>query len=378
MILPNSNLSFSMVCRALGTYTSDLGRLCLSPNININSKHKPISYPKTSGLAEIDWKTANYGFQANSATSWLFTTQFETLLNQAKEENHWYYKKPQGGSNSPYRLGDFRGLNTDAIPFWQSSLPTTGLTTYPYLFVGAEVYPSADILPEDFTNITDASEWRYIGIYRLRNSALNTYDGDNQPLMDSGEYQDGGISIPIGQYATPGVYECCLAIAKYDNLTGNIIDALLVPNSYREITYNPSYSPFAFGISYDNDPLFASTSSGDYCNSFTYRFEVVNAQTGITNFNLTIYVKDSTSTIATSNYTASNLSDGIITGTCTGTFYKGDDQELNNAYVYAQFSYTYRGQNFIRYFDFDAEGVSSTEQHMYGKEFFEIYCIAQN
>ncbi len=381
MILPSSNISFSMVCRAIGTYTSDLGTLCLSPNININSKHKPVSYPTTAGITEQELKEVNYGFNIDSNHNTLFTTDLATILNAAKNNDGWYYKRPFGTAQSPYRLGDFRGLNTDAEPFWERTIGESGTTEINLLQLQAGVNTNGDIKPLDFTPITQANQgdWYYMALYREEGGAASLYLSTVDPLIFDGDYnEDAYADIPVISSSSIKRYECCLILAKYDAENQIITDALLVPNSYRAITYNSNYTPFTIAINYDNDPLFASTVSADYCNSFTYRFDILNALTGITNFELTIKIKDDGGDLWSSTYSSATLSDGLITGTVNCNFYKGDDAELDIYQVYATLSYTYQGSTRTKYFNFASEAVSSVAAYESGRDFFEQYCVAHS
>lgn len=99
----------------IGSSSRNVGVLCTSSQINKWSKHKPVNYPKTTGLVESEWKgtTADngkgifYGLQIGAtATSW------STLHTS----NYAYVGRPTGGSTSPYRLGDFRGYDHNAVP----------------------------------------------------------------------------------------------------------------------------------------------------------------------------------------------------------------------------------------------------------------------
>ncbi len=102
MALPNSNITTEMVRNELGAATNSVGKLCTHPNINMWSKRKPVRDSRLSIPAnEVGVGSAqDYGLNipAYQGDDSLLTT----------------YKRPTGGSASPYRLGDFRGYDHSA------------------------------------------------------------------------------------------------------------------------------------------------------------------------------------------------------------------------------------------------------------------------
>nr|DAG89401.1 MAG TPA: hypothetical protein [Crassvirales sp.] len=118
-------VSIDDVKRVLGESSNDLATLCKSENINIWSKRKPVSlnalFPNING----DWYKGNinndyyngkecYGIRKNGINLAEFTTNSNILYNNHFAENpHIYYVSPSGGSESPYRLGDFNGYNNN-------------------------------------------------------------------------------------------------------------------------------------------------------------------------------------------------------------------------------------------------------------------------
>ena len=113
--LASSRISTSLVADTLKTSTHDVGSLCTHENINKWSKHKPVRYPKVDGLSDSEFKgtTADqlagiyYGLKSN-----VIATDYESLHQTTYE----YVGKPTGGANAPYRLGDFRGYDHNAVP----------------------------------------------------------------------------------------------------------------------------------------------------------------------------------------------------------------------------------------------------------------------
>lgn len=114
MALASSGITTSLVGNTLGISNRNVGGLCTSSNVNPWSKWKPIhSTVSTMTLGEL--KNRNYGIeivQANNPTS---------LVSAIKANGNkgYTYNNPTGGSNSPYRLGDFRNYeHSAAMPLY--------------------------------------------------------------------------------------------------------------------------------------------------------------------------------------------------------------------------------------------------------------------
>lgn len=109
MALGTTGITTSKVGNALGTNSRDVGTLCSSNLINPWSRWKPISV-KADTLTDSILKAQNYGISVLSAN-----TPASLLTKVQNNGNLGYtYNKPVGGSNSPYRLGDYRGYNHNA------------------------------------------------------------------------------------------------------------------------------------------------------------------------------------------------------------------------------------------------------------------------
>ena len=94
MTLGTTDIGIMSVRNVLGYPSTDLGTLCSCGEnyINIWSPYKPINY---NGLTLPD-------------------TMRERLTGFKIVDNYLRYDPPTGGSESPYRLGDFRGYKSDA------------------------------------------------------------------------------------------------------------------------------------------------------------------------------------------------------------------------------------------------------------------------
>lgn len=167
-------VSIDDVKQALGESSNDLATLCKSENINIWSKYKPISckgdfkeYPIREDSEEI--VTSSYskftcavrcgmnipmdtyknlrnnyggeGFAINGCNNLHKDNVYGVsgIDKDASTNSHTVYASgkhfPKGGTNSPYRLGDFRNYNNKAIM-------TAFLTSFPQ-FHTIEVYYSS-------------------------------------------------------------------------------------------------------------------------------------------------------------------------------------------------------------------------------------------
>ena len=118
MALPEIGINAFTVADLLGYYAYkvhpvtgvstryiDLATLCKHPNINMWSYKKPVQDVSVIGLTEFLSTNLNCGI--------LFA---ETPAHNGIGYYNTLYQKPAGGAASPYRLGDFRGYNHQALP----------------------------------------------------------------------------------------------------------------------------------------------------------------------------------------------------------------------------------------------------------------------
>lgn len=115
------------------------------------ARYKPESYAKNFDLTEDERKANRYGLALSSAGS-LFGSGVKPTsgnIDISEDYNGFLYKlckgtlgqfeyiRPSGGSSNPYRLGDFRGYDTDAV----NPLPIPTAGTYKYTSAGAVDIP---------------------------------------------------------------------------------------------------------------------------------------------------------------------------------------------------------------------------------------------
>jgi len=97
--LSNTKLKLSDVQKALGYFPNTVSGVCKYTGVNKWSRYKPfrstaVDYADMSLLRE-GLRTANYGLSWTGGVT----------------EDSFVYLPPQGGTSSPYRLGDFRGYD---------------------------------------------------------------------------------------------------------------------------------------------------------------------------------------------------------------------------------------------------------------------------
>jgi hypothetical protein len=104
--LPTTGITTSMVAKAIGEGSNDVGTLCKSTKINKWSKWKPIRSNKITGITEQVLQSVNFGFPLQGLTD-----DPQDVISY-----DFLYNKPRGGAyNEFFRLGDFRGYNHNAL-----------------------------------------------------------------------------------------------------------------------------------------------------------------------------------------------------------------------------------------------------------------------
>lgn len=96
--LSKTTIRLSDVQKALGYFPNTVSGVCTYSGINKWARYKPFRYASVemeSSLREACLRTANYGLSWTGGVT----------------EDSFVYLPPQGGTSSPYRLGDFRGYD---------------------------------------------------------------------------------------------------------------------------------------------------------------------------------------------------------------------------------------------------------------------------
>lgn len=102
-MLSNTGITTSLVASTLGYGSNSIGALCTSNKINKWSKYKP-----TKG-------TTYKGANGDCGLSIPSTNSIAGIINIVNTGTTWSYDRPTGEAASPYRLGDFRNYNHNAV-----------------------------------------------------------------------------------------------------------------------------------------------------------------------------------------------------------------------------------------------------------------------
>lgn len=114
MILPKNNISIMDVRNCIGYPSMDLGTLCSAGEAYINkwSKYKPVHNNFTTNRPADWWK----GSMRNCGIEYLQHNSVKNLIDSINSGISQHpYLPPSGGTNSPFRLGDFCGYNSDSL-----------------------------------------------------------------------------------------------------------------------------------------------------------------------------------------------------------------------------------------------------------------------
>lgn len=111
--ITSTGVSIYDVQRALGTNECDLGSLCKHNSINMWARYKPetaVTGLATYGISPITLQQRSlngYGIEARTNQGYGSISTLVTALRNGSAATPFTYKKPTGGTASPYRLTDF-------------------------------------------------------------------------------------------------------------------------------------------------------------------------------------------------------------------------------------------------------------------------------
>lgn len=245
-MLPVTNISTTLVANTLGISSHNVGQLCTSDRINMWSKYKPVRYNTSAPITDDQRKYAYYGIDLDYVCS----KDPIILFDRAKEE--WRYKRPSGGSSSPYRLGDFRKYNHNARYPFRYSFPSK---LYSYSNSGASgafaIYQdsTADLRMTDFNYYMEGTggyaNYRYAIAWKKSGSTLhadvhfaygkNVSEGTLDNIID--------VAFP-----TTGTYEVMAIVTTEIAQSPDAYDSIVLPNSYRVVTVERKYEYVKVGI----------------------------------------------------------------------------------------------------------------------------------
>ena len=114
-----NNISVMYIRNFLAMYDNldaeclDVGTLCTKAN-NKWSKYKPVRFPQDDTTSYPDWWKDSSGYCGLDVKR--YTTISSMFVALRAGVTQWDYLKPSGGNAAPYRLLDFIGYSTDALP----------------------------------------------------------------------------------------------------------------------------------------------------------------------------------------------------------------------------------------------------------------------
>lgn len=167
-------VTIANVKTALGETSNDLGTLCRHMGINVWSRFKPINHSgKTLDVSPIQ---ENGSYRAKQLTDYIklgcgmtvpicdqqtliedagttYNTMFETVNEIFKNNGQFFgapvytFFMPQGGTDSPYRLTDFKNYHDTAQSLWQYATNVDNGGSYSVNASGSFVFTATLTLP---------------------------------------------------------------------------------------------------------------------------------------------------------------------------------------------------------------------------------------
>lgn len=257
MALSTTGITTSAVGNALGTTSRNINYLCQHSNINKWAKGKPIPYATNGGITDDNRKFANQGFNLNSVTS----ISIAQLWNAAKANKDWEYTPPTGGTEQPFRLGDFRGYNHNAVqPYNYNSFPTKVESYNTTCEVSFRILKNtnAELTLSDFAhfeNFGSFSGWRYGIAYK--HSSWN--NADTQFMYGSSVTANTNEIIIEGTLPKSGTYEILPIITKETGTTTDALESIYLPNGYRTLIFEQknAFATVTITNEYDLSPSYS-------------------------------------------------------------------------------------------------------------------------
>ena len=210
MIIPNTDINLATEVRdVLNSAGGKVGNNVISfftpaANINYWNKHKPVSLD-VAFCQDFDESKPNYNqywWKADGSCGFkpyggFAVTQLPGIIDG--KLNKWEYELPSGGPTSPYRLGDFAGYNTNALPMIHSLQVPSVVSVKQTNMISITAFitnPNPEsITLSDLSTIGDY----YPAVYMEyeRNGEYRTARG-SKPLSEGGFNIDVGINTDTG------------------------------------------------------------------------------------------------------------------------------------------------------------------------------------
>lgn len=295
----NNNITISSapitttdLATVLQTSSHDVGTLCSHENINKWAKYKPVRYATTTKLTEAQLKSTNYGLQAyalpnvieNVNKSFSNSTSMSTIIGTPTE---WPYRKPTGGSSSPYRMGDFLNATNIQQPGYNRNAVVPA-NNFPEEFSITEYQIDEESIPL-FTFNMKFGDASYEGVGYTGGIEIPLNDLEIMPgnPIDNGNWRVGlALIVPVTSstvmldvVTSRGTIKQITSVGQSQDIANMLVDfnqhttvlghlksALAVANtSYIDIPYVPILMYNAIVSSNNGTVTFPSTNTGVYC-----------------------------------------------------------------------------------------------------------------
>lgn len=173
----------------------DEGQICKSPNINMWSRHKPVSFNKLGQLLELgendsqvcEWKGDDRIHQPFGISMPMDASDIRLL----KGLKIAYTNRPIGGMESPYRIHDFDGYNHKSLCPWTLRFPEGSMyknqTNVLIYFHDTAWLPEGNLKKEDLMD--ENRKFIAIGVWDETSSApaeMKTFPADSPSISLEG------------------------------------------------------------------------------------------------------------------------------------------------------------------------------------------------
>ena len=230
MILPKSDISIMDVRNATGYPSTDLGTLCSCNKINMWAKYKPVRYNFTTTRPSNWWKSI-YG---NCGITYNVFDNPQALMNGLTSTNGYTYQAPLGGTESPYRLGDFAGYKSDARPPVQA-------TAFEGTYYQADNVMTLNLIsysPNEYE--LSASDIYSVSISNMYFGAAFLRDGYTTPMWitTSSTGLNQQLQVPLNSFYTDEIYYGVVFITDTPNTSLSSVQKsgkfIPLPNSSKQ------------------------------------------------------------------------------------------------------------------------------------------------
>lgn len=293
--LPNVNINISVVSDTIGESSNNLSDICLSDKVNVWSKWKPFDC-NTLSLNNSLIENNYYGFDVVQITS----NEVRGILTKCiTNDGRWLRCKPKGGELSPYRLGDFRNYNHQAVSISEQIYDTesaNALVTITGRFRSDDnvEIPISDLLislQQSGTSVSDS--WRYAILFS-KDGGDNTYV-QYGTTFNGNDAPDGYVTVDVDLTSTgTGTYTCCMVLTMATD-NDEAQPTIYMPNSL----FTLKYDAMAVDVLIQPHttvnrqcPIAISYVGEEYINSLTFYYEARNQSSTAMDAVLTLLIEE--------------------------------------------------------------------------------------